>query len=113
MAILGTILVLSGAAALWASALNGPRRSDPDPAPATGSGTGLSPGSGSGLGAASSAGSGSGAGSGSTRGEKALDRISRVPPPDRLIIWGVVLLALSAGAAGAMPVAASASAGNQ
>jgi hypothetical protein len=115
MAILGTILVLSGAAALWASALVRPRLSDPDPAPSTGPGSTAGSGSAAGLGSASGAGSGSsvGAGAGSTRTERALDRISRVPAPDRLIIWGVVLLALSAVAAGAIQVAASASAGNQ
>jgi hypothetical protein len=122
MAILGTILVLSGAAALWASALNRPRLSgDPDPAPASGAGlgsTGAGVGSaGAGLGSAAGSGSSSGPGTGTvsepTRIEKALDRISRVPAPDRLIIWGVVLLALSAVAAGAIQVAASASAGNQ
>ncbi len=104
MAILGTILVLSGAAALWASALNRPRlSSDPDPAPATGAG----------LGSGAASGAGSSPAAEPTRGEKTLDRISRVPAPDRLIIWGVVLLALSAVAAGAIQVAASASAGNQ
>jgi hypothetical protein len=110
MAILGTILVLSGAAALWASALNRPRLTgEPDPAPST-TGLGSSGGSGaSGVGSAAA----SVPSSMPTRGEKALDRMSRVPAPDRLIIWGVVLLALSAVAAGAIQVAASASAGNQ
>ena len=48
-----------------------------------------------------------------TRGEKAVDSLSRLPGPDRLIIWGIVLLALSAVAAGAIQISATASAGNQ
>ncbi len=48
-----------------------------------------------------------------TRGEKAIDNLSRVPSPDRLIIWGVVLLALSAVAAGAIQISVTASAGLQ
>ena len=48
-----------------------------------------------------------------TRNEKAIDNLSRVPSPDRLIVWGVVLLALSAVAAGAIQISATASAGNQ
>lgn len=85
MAILGTALVLSGAASFWAAALARPRAADvPD------------------------------AGNpGPTRGERAVETLSRVPTPERLILWGVVLLALSAVAAGAIQIAASASAGNQ
>jgi hypothetical protein len=85
MAILGTVLVLSGAAALWASALTKPRTVDgPE-------GSAALP----------------------TKAERAVDTVSRVPTPDRLIIWGVVLLALSAVAAGAITISASAAAGNQ
>jgi hypothetical protein len=47
-----------------------------------------------------------------TRGEKAIDNLGRVPNPDRLIIWGVVLLALSAVAAGAIQISATASTGS-
>ncbi len=85
MAILGTILVLSGAAALWASALvrprtvDGPEGSAPVP----------------------------------TKAERTIDTVSRVPAPERLIIWGVVLLAIAAVAAGAITISASATAGNQ
>jgi hypothetical protein len=85
MAILGTVLVLSGAAALWASALTKPQAADAtEPtAPAPG------------------------------RTERTAEVLSRVRAPERLIIWGVVLLALSAVASGAIQIAASASAGNQ
>jgi hypothetical protein len=38
--------------------------------------------------------------------------LSKLPTPDRLIIWGVVLLALSAVAAGAITMTAAATAGN-
>jgi hypothetical protein len=82
MAILGTVLVLSGAAALWASALVRPAAAEstgtPDP-PLV----------------------------------RAAGRLVRLPAPDRLIIWGVVLLALSAVAAGAITISATATAGNQ
>ena len=85
MAILGTVLVLSGAAALWATALTKPPAADGTdptlPAP--------------------------------SRSERAAGVLSRVRTPDRLIMWGVVLLALSAVASGAIQIAASASAGNQ
>ena len=85
LAILGTLLVLSGAAALWASALTKPQAADgTDPT--------VPPPS---------------------RTEKTAEALSRVRAPDRLIIWGVVLLALSAVASGAIQIAASASAGNQ
>jgi len=89
MAILGTILVLSGAAALWASAV------------------------------VRSAGAGAGAGAGTEAGppDSRLDRaagtLAKLPAPDRLIIWGVVLLALSAVAAGAITISATATAGNR
>jgi hypothetical protein len=95
MAILGTILVLSGAASLWAAALTRPRTAEnPD---ATGSGTAPS-------GTVTT---------GPTRTERTIDTVSRVPTPDRLIMWGVVLLAVAAVAAGAIQISASATAGNQ
>jgi hypothetical protein len=80
MAVLGTILVLSGAAALWASALVRPREPDQAAAP-------------------------------DSRMDLAVGVASRVPGPDRLITWGVVLLALSAFASGAITFSASATAG--
>ena len=80
MAVLGTILVLSGAAALWASALVRPQQVDRDPAAAT-------------------------------RMDRAVDVTSRLPAPDRLITWGVVLLALSAIASGAIMFSVTATAG--
>jgi hypothetical protein len=78
MAILGTVLVLSGAAALWASALVKPDALD------------------------DSAG----------RLVRTVDVVGRLPVPDRLITWGVVLLALSAVAAGAITFSATATAGS-
>jgi len=78
MAILGTVLVLSGAAALWASALVKPDAPD------------------------DSAG----------RLVRTADVVGRLPVPDRLITWGVVLLALSAVAAGAITFSATATAGS-
>ena len=77
MAILGVILVLSGAAALWASALVRPTEAEPA----------------------------------ATKLDRSLSTVSRLPAPDRLITWGVVLLALSAVAAGAITFSATASAG--
>jgi hypothetical protein len=79
MAVLGVVLVLSGAAALWASALARPRESD-GPTP-------------------------------DRRMDRTVDAMSRLPAPDRLITWGVVLLALSAVAAGAITFSATATAG--
>jgi hypothetical protein len=79
MAVLGTILVLSGAAALWAVALARPAPADASVA--------------------------------DTKADRALNAVSRLPAPDRLIIWGVVLLALSAVATGAIQVSATATAG--
>jgi hypothetical protein len=81
MAILGTILVLSGAAALWASAIMRP--------------------------------AGAEAGPPESRLDRAAGRLVRLPGPDRLIIWGVVLLGLSAVAAGAITISATATAGNR
>ena len=78
MAILGTVLVLSGAAAFWAAALH---RGEP----------------------AGEAG----------RLNETVDTLSRLPRPERLILWGVVLLGLSAVAAGAISVSATATAGNR
>ena len=46
-----------------------------------------------------------------TRLGRGLDVVGRLPTPDRLILWGVVLLALSAVAAGAITFSATASAG--
>ena len=79
MAILGVVLVLSGAGAFWAIALTRPR-------------TDASVES-------------------STRWGRGLDVAGRLPTPDRLILWGVVLLALSAVAAGAITFSATATAG--
>jgi ATP-dependent Lon protease len=39
--------------------------------------------------------------------------LAKVPTPDRLILWGVLLLALSAVAAGAISISATATAGNR
>jgi len=94
MAILGTVLVLSGAAALWAGAVATTRESGAAPAtradPATG--------------AESDA-------FGAGRVSRSMDAMSRLPTPDRLIIWGVVLLALSAVAVGAITFGATATTG--
>ena len=79
MAVLGTVLVLSGAAALWASALVKPTVEEQTAA---------------------------------GRLERTVDAVGKLPVPDRLITWGVVLLALSAVAAGAITVSATATAGN-
>jgi hypothetical protein len=79
MAILGTVLVLSGAAAFWATAL---RRTEPAPEP-----TG--------------------------RLDQTVGTLARLPRPERLILWGVILLGLSAVAAGAISVSATATAGNR
>jgi hypothetical protein len=84
MAILGTVLVLSGAAAFWAVALN---RTEPSPEPSPGAEPG--------------------------RLNQATGVLSRLPRPERLILWGVVLLALSAVAAGAISFSATATAGNR
>ena len=81
MAILGTVLVLSGAAALWAGAV-----------------------------ATREPGAEAGA-SGGGRITRSMDTMSRLPTPDRLIIWGVVLLALSAVAVGAITFGATATTG--
>ena len=80
MAILGVVLVLSGAGAFWAVALTRTR---------TDSGTAEA----------------------STRWGRGLETAGRLPTPDRLILWGVVLLALSAVAAGAITFSATATAG--
>ena len=79
MAILGTVLVLSGAGAFWATAL---RRTEPMPEP-----TG--------------------------RLDQTVGTLARLPRPERLIMWGVILLGLSAVAAGAISVSATATAGNR
>jgi hypothetical protein len=86
MAILGTVLVLSGAAAFWAAAL---RRTEP-----------TSP---SGPAEVDPAG----------RLDQTVGTLARLPRPERLILWGVVLLGLSAVAAGAISVSATATAGNR
>jgi hypothetical protein len=88
MAILGTVLVLSGAAAFWAVALT---RTEPSPSPE-----------------ASSDGSQQ-----SGRLNQTTGTLSRLPRPERLILWGVVLLGLSAVAAGAISFSATATAGNR
>jgi hypothetical protein len=78
MAILGTILVLSGAGALVASAVARPDRAD-DPS--------------------------------RTGWQRTVDVASKVPAPERLILWGAVLLSLGAVAAGAISLNISLSAG--
>ena len=76
MASLGVVLVLTGVAALWGSAVGTPRTE------------------------------------GSTgRFERGLAVAGRLPTPDVLIKWGVVLLILSAIAAGAISFSVTASAG--
>jgi hypothetical protein len=81
MAVLGTVLILSGAAGLWAAALVRPRGAGPEP-----------------VGPISRMGRG-------------LNAVSQLPGPDRLIVWGVLLLGLSAVAAGAIQFSATATAG--
>jgi hypothetical protein len=81
MAILGVILVLGGGASLLASAMARPRAGESGPATA------------------------------GSRFERSLETASRLPGADRLITWGVVLLALSAVAAGAITFSATATAG--
>ena len=82
MAILGTILVLSGGAALWASAVVRPGGTEASTPPGS-------------------------------KLDRAAGTLARLPAPDRLIIWGVVLLALSAVAAGAITISLAATAGNR
>ena len=77
MAILGVVLVLTGVAALWGSAVS-PSRTE---------------------------------GGSSGRFERGLAVAGRLPAPDVLIKWGVVLLTLSAIAAGAISFSVTASAG--
>ena len=86
MAILGTVLVLSGAAAFWAVALN---RTEPAPAGSEASEPETS------------------------RLNQATGTLAKLPRPERLIMWGVILLALSAVAAGAISFSATATAGNR
>jgi hypothetical protein len=87
MAVLGTVLVLSGAAALWASALVRPA-------------------------SAGDVGTGDATTVERTRKlDRTVDVVHRIPGPERLITWGVVLLALSAVAAGAITFSATATAG--
>jgi hypothetical protein len=83
MAILGVILVLAGGASWWASALARSR---------SGESVAAAP-------------------AGGTRLERSLEVAGRLPGADRLIAWGVVLLALSAVAAGAITFSATATAG--
>src|SRR5262245_61546879 len=90
MAVLGTVLVLSGAAALWASALVKPAAAP------------LGPASGEAPTVALPA---------PRRLDRTVNAVGRLPVPDRLITWGVVLLALSAVAAGAITFSATATAG--
>ena len=93
MAVLGIVLVLCGAAALWAAALVRPR------------GTGA---------ATTDVGFGARTESrGDSPLERALERMGRFPAPDRMITWGVVLLALSAVAVGAISFSATATAGTR
>jgi hypothetical protein len=80
MAVLGTVLVLSGAAAFWATALG--RTSPAEQTP-------------------------------SGRLDQTVGTLARLPRPERLILWGVILLGLSAVAAGAISVSATATAGNR
>jgi hypothetical protein len=90
MAILGTVLVLSGAAAFWATALH---RTEPAREPAE---RPLAPPP-------------------ETTGrlDQTVGTLARLPRPERLILWGVILLGLSAVAAGAISVSATATAGNR
>ena len=85
MAILGTVLVLSGAAAFWAAALGRAGGAGPPESPEPQSG----------------------------RLDQTVGTLARLPRPERLILWGVVLLGLSAVAAGAISVSATATAGNR
>jgi len=81
MAILGTVLVLSGAGALWAAAVVRPAGlPETDP--------------------------------GRTRWQRTVEVAGKLPAPERLILWGVVLLALGAVAAGAITVSFNVSAGD-
>lgn len=80
LAMLGTILVLTGAAALLAPALARPRTADDTDVTRT-------------------------------RWQRTAEVASRVPGPERLIIWGVVLLTLGAVAAGAISVSVNITAG--
>jgi hypothetical protein len=78
MAILGVILVLAGAGALWASAVaRADRTEDPN----------------------------------RVGWQRTVDVASKVPTPERLILWGVILLALGAVAAGAISLSVNVSAG--
>jgi hypothetical protein len=81
MAMLGVILVLGGAGALWASAVIRPDTTDRTDDP------------------------------GRTGWQRTVDVASKVPAPERLILWGVVLLALGAVAAGAISLSVSITAG--
>jgi hypothetical protein len=93
MAILGVILVLGGAASLWASAVARSRAGESRGGEfRAGESTPATPSAG-------------------TRLERTLDVAGRLPGADRLITWGVVLLALSAVAAGAITFSATATAG--
>jgi len=81
MAMLGVILVLGGAGALWAAAVARPDRTDRTDDPAR------------------------------TGWQRTVDVAGKVPRPERLILWGVVLLTLGAVAAGAISLQMSISAG--
>jgi len=83
MAILGVILVLGCGASLWASALAKTRTGESTSGPASSGG----------------------------RLERGIEVAGHLPGADRLITWGVVLLALSAIAAGAITFSATATAG--
>jgi hypothetical protein len=87
MAILGTVLVLGGAGALWAAAVGRPRTSDDTDGP-TGTTVPVR-----------------------SRWQRTVDVAATLPSPERVIFWGVVLLALGAVAAGAISVNVSVSAG--
>ena len=89
MAILGVVLVLSGAAAFWATALTKTRAESETRAQSETRAEGEAPG----------------------RWGRGLEVAGRLPTPDRLILWGVVLLGLSAVAAGAITFSATATAG--
>jgi hypothetical protein len=80
-AILGVVLVLGGASALWASALARQGGTYGEPGPTL------------------------------TRWQRTVDTVGKVPAPERLILWGVVLLALGAVAAGAITLSVNVSAG--
>ena len=88
MAVLGTLLVLAGAAVVVLKAL-GPGGSAADPVDTTVDAPRHSPSS------------------------RVLGKFRRISAADRLIVWGIVLLVLAAIASGAISFSLSATAGTQ